>query len=104
MFSGNWKESSESHITLNIPDPHITVEGILTYNLMGYCCHMFVVLPCQLFLDLYLMHFSLWYAALDTAFSSLYRDEVHLASEHILPTIAAATMLQMVSIVNSTLS
>ena len=29
MFSGNWKESSESQVTLNIPDPHITVEGML---------------------------------------------------------------------------
>ena len=39
---------------------------------------------------------TLFIAALDTAFSSLYRDEVHLASEHIRATIAAATMLQMV--------
>lgn len=38
----------------------------------------------------------LWNTALDTAFSSLYRDEVHLASEHIHATIAAASMLQMV--------
>ena len=41
-----------------------------------------------------------WNAALDTAFSSLYRDDVHLTSKHILPTVAAANMLQMVCLIS----
>lgn len=28
MFSGNWKESGDSRISLDIPDPNITTEGI----------------------------------------------------------------------------
>ena len=27
MFSGNWKESAEPFVSLDIPDPNITVEG-----------------------------------------------------------------------------
>ena len=27
MFSGSWKESNEEHITLEIPDDNIDVEG-----------------------------------------------------------------------------
>lgn len=30
MFSGHWKETGDTHITLNIPDPSITVEGTYT--------------------------------------------------------------------------
>ena len=28
MFSGSWKESEEHRISLDIPDPNITTEGI----------------------------------------------------------------------------
>ena len=37
------------------------------------------------------------HAALDLAFSSLYRDEVHLVESEICSVIAAASMLQLVS-------
>lgn len=37
------------------------------------------------------------HAALDLAFSSLYRDEVHLVESEICSVISAASMLQLVS-------
>lgn len=36
--------------------------------------------------------------ALDVAFSSLYRDEVHLDGTDVFPTVAAASMLQLVCV------
>lgn len=59
MFSGNWKESEDSVITLDIPDPNITRES------------------------------------LDTAFSSLYRDDIELSEVDICPLLATSSMLQL---------
>ena len=39
------------------------------------------------------------FTALDLAFSSLYRDDVHLTETEICSTVAAASMLQMVGMI-----
>ncbi|XP_064404214.1 germ cell-less protein-like 1 isoform X2 [Halichondria panicea] len=59
MFSGSWRESNQSDISLSIPDTNITPE------------------------------------ALDVAFSSLYKDHVHVGETEVVPLVAAATMLQL---------
>ena len=43
------------------------------------------------------MYCACIHAALDLAFSSLYRDEVHLVETEICSVISAASMLQLVS-------
>ena len=35
MFSGNWKESDQSIIHLDIPDPNITEECMFTITTLG---------------------------------------------------------------------
>lgn len=59
MFNGSWKESTEEHITLEIPDDNIDVE------------------------------------ALNTAFGSLYCDEVTVTPVKVVPLLAAANLLQL---------
>lgn len=34
MFSGSWKESNQSLISLDIPDLNITKEGAVSYSLI----------------------------------------------------------------------
>lgn len=83
MFSGNWKESNEPRIEFDIPDLNITTKGIS------------ICIFSSLHTDCYMP--SLSHVALDIAFSSLYRDEVPLEEVHMCSTIAAGSMLQMVS-------
>lgn len=142
MFSGNWKESTEPFVSIDIPDPNITVEGKPSFvTTLSYCgeynprnktgkawgfaskagqCLMLSLFQEDniLIWHTYIMHFTTnlchkylsfmscacIHAALDLAFSSLYRDEVHLVESEICSIIAAASMLQLVSGHTSTLT
>ena len=77
MFSGHWMESELPIIQIDIPDANITTDGI-----------MFLLTVIVLLL--------LFLVALDIAFSSLYKDSVHLSASIVTSTVAAAAMLQMV--------
>ena len=38
MFSGNWKESTEPFVSIDIPDPNITMEGKPSFvTALSYC-------------------------------------------------------------------
>ena len=82
MFSGNWRESNAPQICFDIQDLNITTEGELNVCI----CLGAIFITCL-------------YAALDIAFGSLYRDEIPLDEVHMCSTIAAASMLQLVSFV-----
>ena len=60
-------------------------------------CHTLKDLCWQIYKHLSFMSCACIHAALDLAFSSLYRDEVHLVESEICSVIAAASMLQLVS-------
>ena len=40
MFGGQWKESSENSVTLEIPDPNIDTEGAYQNLLRELCEHI----------------------------------------------------------------
>lgn len=102
MFSGSWKESNMMVIELEIPDQNIDTEGEDSKNvfLTSPWCNkqvksvVFILLTPNVHI---LTMFSSPSAALQVVFGSLYRDDVLIKPSRVVNILAAACMLQLVS-------
>ncbi len=91
MFSGSWKESNETRVTLDIPDLNITREGVVAVVVVVVVVVAAVAVWAA---DIIMYCISV---ALNIAFSSLYRDEFPLDEVQMCSIVAASSMLQLVS-------
>ncbi len=100
MFSGSWKESNMMVIELEIPDHNIDTEGEDSKNmfLTSPWCNKQVVVLIFLTPNIHILNmFSSPSAALQVVFGSLYRDDVLIKPSRVVNILAAACMLQLVS-------
>lgn len=79
MFSGTWKESKQSNITLNIPNKLITAKSKIILQARKTTISKVFCL-----------------SGLDQVFGSLYRDEIDIEPNEVVSLLAAATLLQLV--------
>lgn len=100
MFSGSWKESNMMVIELEIPDQNIDTEGEDSKNMFPTSpwCNKQVVVLIFLTPNIHILTmFSSPSAALQVVFGSLYRDDVLIKPSRVVNILAAACMLQLVS-------
>ncbi len=102
MFSGSWKESNMMVIELESPDQNIDTEGENSKNMFltspWYNKQVKDVVFILLTPNFHILTmFSSPSAALQVVFGSLYRDDVLIKPSRVVNILAAACMLQLVS-------